>query len=98
MIISPPPPPSRLGLYVCHSFFCSVTLDLGWKNNRCIAAEPAQGELWTSVSKLMENRRLSKADILKKVVAAYFADGAIAVLAGGPVSAGGSAGTGGAVK
>lgn len=61
---------------------------------RCVAAEPAHGELWTSISKMTENRRLSKAEILKKVVAAYFADGAIAALAGGPRTGGGGAGAG----
>ncbi|CAN0559689.1 unnamed protein product, partial [Laminaria digitata] len=37
---------------------------------RCVSAEPAHGELWTSISKTTENRRLGKADVLKKVVAA----------------------------
>lgn len=53
--------------------------------NRCVAAEPAHGELWTSVSKTTANRRLGKADVLKEVVAAYFADGAVVVVPGGPV-------------
>ncbi|CAM9224613.1 unnamed protein product [Ectocarpus sp. 6 AP-2014] len=54
--------------------------------DRCVAAEPAHGELWTSVSKTTENRRLDKASILKKVVAAYFSDGAVVVIPGGPTS------------
>lgn len=51
---------------------------------RCKGAEPTQGELWTSISKTTDNRRLGKADIMKKVVAAYFADGALIALPGGP--------------
>lgn len=56
--------------------------------NRCVAAEPAHGELWTSISKVTENRRLDKASVLKKVVAAYFADGAVVIMPGGPATAG----------
>lgn len=51
---------------------------------RCKGAEPTQGELWTSISKTTKNRRLGKAEILKKVVAAYFAEGALVSLPGGP--------------
>lgn len=40
---------------------------------------------------MTENRRLDKAAVLKKVVAVYFADGAIAVLFGGPGPSGSSA-------
>jgi len=54
--------------------------------NRCVAAEPAHGELWTSISKTTANRRLDKASVLKKVVAAYFADGAVVNLPGGPAT------------
>lgn len=54
------------------------------KPGRCVAAEPAHGELWTSISKTTENRRLDKASILKKVVAAYFSDGAVIIMPGGP--------------
>ncbi|CAN0135900.1 unnamed protein product, partial [Hapterophycus canaliculatus] len=52
--------------------------------DRCVAAEPAHGELWTSISKTTENRRLDKASTLKKVVAAYFAEGAVVIMPGGP--------------
>lgn len=41
---------------------------------RCAAAEPSHGELWCSVSKRMENRRLSSEAILLKVVAEKFSN------------------------
>jgi pre-mRNA-processing factor 6 len=36
---------------------------------RCLAADPTHGEAWTAVSKQVENWRLSKEAVLKKVVA-----------------------------
>lgn len=65
---------------------------------RCVAAEPTHGELWTSISKMTKNRRLEKSAILKEVVAAYFAEGAIAVLAGAPASSDSGANEGGSAR
>ena len=36
---------------------------------KCLEADPTHGELWTSISKRVENWRLSKETVLKKVVA-----------------------------
>ena len=41
---------------------------------RCLEADPTHGELWTSISKQVENWRLSKEIILKKVVTKINAD------------------------
>jgi pre-mRNA-processing factor 6 len=35
---------------------------------RCVAAEPSHGEHWQAVAKRIDNRRLSRAEILKRVV------------------------------
>jgi hypothetical protein len=61
---------------------------------RCKAAAPAHGEMWCSVSKKTENRRLDKEAILRKVVAQYFANStataAITALAAAAAAAGNS--------
>lgn len=56
-------------------YYYASTLRLGTTEQqedvlkRCLQADPAHGELWTSVSKKVENWRCDKPTVLKKVVA-----------------------------
>jgi hypothetical protein len=65
--------------HLCFHYCCILTILQGTPElqadvvARCKAAAPAHGEMWCSVSKKTENRRLDKEAILRKVVAQYFA-------------------------
>mmetsp|Transcript_37476 Transcript_37476/g.61317 ORF Transcript_37476/g.61317 Transcript_37476/m.61317 type:complete len:239 (+) Transcript_37476:2-718(+) len=49
--------------------------------DRCVAAEPAHGELWQAVAKRTANRRLGPAEVLRKVVAELAAGAAAPAVA-----------------